>query len=159
MEKVYNRADIVNFMGETTDATEFLRMSGFTDHGKSFNAQTYERRYVDEKTIRTDVIGYATQIAYTFDRIKDNKVHDLVASVHDEEKVGVLVPIISVNFNEKVEEEANTYKARKRMYSIIPDADGAGTDAYQYSGNFASTGEIVECKVTSSDGFKTITVV
>lgn len=31
---LYNRADIVNFMGLTEDATTFNRMTGFTDNGK-----------------------------------------------------------------------------------------------------------------------------
>lgn len=101
VEKLYNRADIVNFMGLTVDATTYKRMTGFTDNGKSLNTETYERRYVDEKSSRKDVTGYATEIAYGFDRYTNNDVHDLIANVHDLEQTGVVVPIVAVNFNKK----------------------------------------------------------
>lgn len=156
IQVLYNRADIVNFMGLTEDATTFNRMTGFTDNGKSLNSSTYERRYVDEKTSRKDVTGYATEIAYTFDRYTNNSVHDKVANVHDLEQVGVVVPIVAVNFNEKGT-TANSFKARKRNYAILPDNDGDGTDAYQYSGAFGANGDLVEGTATSSDGWKTCT--
>ncbi len=153
---LYNRADIVNFMGLTEDATKFNRMTGFTDNGKSLNPSTYERRYVDEKTSRKNVTGYATEVAYTFDRYTNNTVHDKVANVHDLEQVGVVVPIVAVNFNEKGN-TANSFKARKRNYAILPDSDGDGTDAYQYSGSFGANGDLVEGTATSDDGWKTCT--
>ena len=155
-EKIYNRADIVNFMGLTKDASTFKRMTGFTDNGKTLNSETYERRYVDEKSSRKDVTGYSTEIAYTFDRYTNNDVHDVVADVHDLEKTGVVVPIVAVNFNEAGETDG-TYKARKRNYAIIPDSDGDGTDAYQYSGTFGSNGEIVEGIASTTDEWKTCT--
>lgn len=133
VEKLYNRADIVNFMGLTVDATTYKRMTGFTDNGKSLNTETYERRYVDEKSSRKDVTGYATEIAYGFDRYTNNEVHDVIANVHDLEQTGVVVPIVAVNFNEK------------------------GTDAYQYSGAFGANGELEEGIATSNDGWKTCT--
>lgn len=153
-EVLYNRADIVNFMGLTEDAKTFNRMTGFTDNGKSLNTETYERRYVDEKTSRKDVTSYSTEIAYTFDRYTNNAVHDKVAQVHDLEQVGVVVPIVAVNFNEKGT-GANSYKAKKRNYSILPDSDGAGTDAYQYSGSFGANGDLIEGTATSTDNWKT----
>lgn len=156
LETVYNRADIVNFMGLTLDATEFKRMTGFTDAGETLNAETYERRYVDEKTSRKDVTGYAREIAYGFDRFTNNSVHNLIANVHDLEQTGVVVPIVTVNFNEK-EATANTFKAKKRNYSIIPDGNGDGTDAYQYSGAFGANGEIIKGTATSNDNWKTCT--
>lgn len=153
-EKLYNRADIVNFMGLTKDATTFNRMTGFTDNGKTLNAETYERRYVDEKTSRKDVTGYATEIAYGFDRYANNQVHELVANVHDLEQTGVVVPIVTVNFNEKGTGN-NEFKARKRNYSIIPDGDGDGTDAYQYSGTLGANGDVIKGIASSTDNWKT----
>lgn len=155
-EVLYNRADIVNFMGLTDEAEKFNRMTGFTDNGKSLNTETYERRYVDEKTSRKDVTGYAPEIAYTFDRYTNNEVHDKVAKVHELEQTGVIVPIVAVNFNEKATGE-NTFKARKRKYSILPDSDGDGTDAYQYSGAFGANGDLIEGTATSTDDWKTCT--
>ena len=95
--KIYNRADIVNFM-KVEDS--YIRMQGFTDGGKSLNSKTYSRQYIDEDFEREDVVGYSPEIAYAFDRIIDNKVHDLIANVHDNELVGQTVEILTVNFNE-----------------------------------------------------------
>lgn len=155
MGKLYNRADIVNFM-KVGEETTFKRMKGFTEAGKSLNSSTYERRYVDEKTQRKDVTGFATEIAYNFDRETDNAVHDRLSEVHDKELTGETAEIVTVNFNEKGTAEG-TFKARKRVYSIIPNADGDGTDAYQYSGTFAAQEGIVEGVASSEDSFKTVT--
>ena len=152
-EKLYNRADKVNFMGLTNDAEEFLRMTGFTDSGKSSNASTYERRSVDEKSSRKDVTGYSTEIAYGFDRYTNNKIHEKIAEIHDLEKVGETAPIVTVDFNNKNTD--GSYEAKKRIYSILPDSDGDGTDAYQYSGTFGANGDIITGRATvTSDGKK-----
>lgn len=138
--QVYNRADIVNFMGLTIGANIFHRMKGFTEGGKSLNSATYDRRYVDEKTERSDVVAYATEIAYAFDRMYGNAVHNVIAKVHDDEIVGFNIPIVTVNFNEPVN---GGYKAKMRVWSVQPDSDGDSTDAYTYSGAFKANGSII----------------
>ena len=153
---IYNRADIVNFMKPTAEAEKYDRMTGFTEAGKSMNASTYDRRYVDEKTERSDVIAYAAEIGYNFDRMTDNAVHTRIAEIHDKELVGQTVEIVTVNFNEKGTAE-NSFKARKRVYSVVPDADGDSTDAYTYSGAFKANGDIVEGEATSEDDWATCT--
>lgn len=153
---IYNRADIVNFMKPTPESEKYDRMTGFTEAGKSMNASTYDRRYVDEKTERSDVIAYATEIGYAFDRMTDNEVHTAIAEIHDKEIVGATKEIVTVNFNEKGQSE-NSFKARKRVYSVVPDADGDSTDAYTYSGAFKANGDIVEGEATSTDNWETCT--
>lgn len=138
--QVYNRADIVNFMGLTLNANIFHRMKGFTDAGKSMNPSTYDRRYVDEKNERSDVVAYATEIAYGYDRMYGNSVHDVISKVHDDEIVGFNIPIVTVNFNEPVE---GGYRAKYRVWSVQPDSDGDSTDAYTYSGAFKANSSIV----------------
>lgn len=155
---IYNRADIVNFMKPTAEAEKYDRMTGFTAAGKSMNASTYDRRYVDEKTERSDAIAYATAIGYNFDRMTENAVHTRIAEIHDKELVGQTVEIVTVNFNEKGTSN-NSFKARKRVYSVVPDADGDSTDAYTYSGAFKANGNIVEGEATSTDDWKTCTFV
>lgn len=144
--QIYNRADIVNFMNTgTSQAPVYTRMQGFTEGGKTLNSSTYNRRYIDEKTERSTVTGYSTEIAYSFDRIVGNAIHEKLAAIHDEEKVGEIVQILSV--------DVKTNEARLRNYSVIPDTDGDGTDAYQYSGNFHADGEITTGTATvSADG-------
>ena len=140
--KIYNRADIVNFM--KIDET-YTRMQGFTEGGKSMNSSTYDRRYIDEKTERSTVTGYSTEIAYGFDRIVGNAIHEKIAGIHDEELVGETVEILTVN--------TVTKEAKLRMYSVIPDSDGDSTDAYTYSGTFHADGNITKGTAeVSTDG-------
>lgn len=153
---IYNRADIVNFAKVTEEATTYNRMTGFTDGGKSLNSTTYDRRYIDEKTERSDVVSYSTEIAYAFDRMTDNVVHDRIAEIHDKELVGQTIEIVTVNFNE-TGTATSSFKARKRIYSVVPDSDGDSTDAYTYSGSFKANGGIVEGTVTSTDEWQTCT--
>ena len=94
----------------------YKRMQGFTEGGKSLNSTTYDRRYIDEKTERSTVTGYSTEIAYSFDRIVGNAIHERIAQIHDNELAGETVEILTVN--------TVTNEARVRMYSVIPDADG-----------------------------------
>ena len=154
---IYNRADIVNFMKDKEKET-FSRMTGFTDGGRSLNSNTYDRRYIDEKTERSDVVSYSTEIAYAFDRMTDNEVHDRIAEIHDKELVGQTVEILTVNFNIKGTTEGS-FKARKRTYSIVPDSDGDSTDAYTYSGSFKANGDQVEGIATTTDNWETCTFV
>lgn len=144
--QIYNRADIVNFMNTgTAQAPVYTRMQGFTEGGKSLNSSTYDRRYIDEKTERSTVTGYSTEIAYNFDRIEGNAIHETLANIHDNEVVGQVVQILTVNMKNN--------EARLRNYSVIPDADGDSTDAYTYSGNFHADGEITQGTATvAADG-------
>lgn len=155
--QVYNRADIVNFMGLTIDATIFHRMKGFTEAGKSMNPSTYDRRYVDERLERSDVVAFATEIAYGFDRMYGNAVHNIISKVHDDEIVGFNVPIVTVNFNEPV---GDGFKARMRVWSVQPDSDGDSTDAYTYSGAFKANGSIITgvAKIESGSSIDSSTV-
>ena len=140
--QIYNRADIVNFMKVDE---EYKRMQGFTEGGKSMNSTTYDRRYIDEKTERSTVTGYSTEIAYSFDRIVGNAIHERIAQIHDNELAGETVEILTVN--------TVTNEARVRTYSVIPDADGDSTDAYTYSGTFHADSAITEGTATiSTDG-------
>lgn len=151
VEKIYNRADIVAFIGKELDVNTFYRMIGFTDMGETLNTETYERRYVDEQSSRKDTTGFSKEISYAFDRYSNNEIHDMLAQVHDDELVGIVKPIVVVNFNKKNED--GSYEARKRNYGIIPDAQGSGTDAYTYSGTFGANGNIEKGKaVVSEDG-------
>ena len=42
--KFYKRSDVVNFMGLTAEATEFIRMKGFTSVPDNTNVETDETK-------------------------------------------------------------------------------------------------------------------
>lgn len=76
----------------------------------------------------------------------------------DDEIVGTdaQVSIVVVDlFDQKTSE--TTCTARKRLWSVIPDTEGDGTDALIYKGSFKAAGEIVKGTATTTDGWKTCT--
>lgn len=156
--RFYKRSDIVNFMGLTAEATEYIRMKGFTSAEDSTNVETDETKYVDEKNKRKRTTGYATEKSYEADRIVGNKIHDLLAEVQELEKTDINVPIVTVDFN-KEGATSGTYKARRRLYNVIPDSAGGDENKYTISGTLGANGEIEEGEATSTDNWKTCTFV
>lgn len=120
---------------------EYLRMKGFTDMSGSKNIQEYTRRYVDEKGETTDVTGISNEIGFAFDLHSNDKVHEKIAKIFDDEKVGneAIVEILVVDFTGNA--SGNSFPAKLRTYTVIADSDGDSTDAYTYSGTFKSKGE------------------
>lgn len=121
--------------------SEYLRMHGFTDMSGSKNIKEYTRQYVDEKGETTDVTGVSNEIAFGFDLYANDKVHEKIAKIFDDEKVGndAVVEILVVDFSKT--ESGNTFPARLRTYTVVADSEGDSTDAYTYSGTFKSKGE------------------
>lgn len=129
-----------------TSATWTLMGEGFTSLKEAKNPTEYSRKYVHERTERTDVTGYATQIDYTTDTYTENPVIAKIAEVTDKELVGTdaQVDIVCVNeFQDSGSSGTHAYAAFKRTYAIIPDSKGDGTDALVYSGSFKAVGDIV----------------
>lgn len=157
-KKIVQRSKRVAFMDVGTSGTaSFERMTNFTTITNSKNPKEYSRQYVDENAERSDVVGYAPAIEFSYDRYTNTPVHDLLSKIHDKELLGndTHVDIISVDLF--AEAESGKYPATKRTYAVIPDTDGDGTDALIYSGTFKSVSEIEEGYATSNDGWKTAT--
>ncbi len=147
---VTKRCDMLAFYGVPTVEEEtvkytFHRMKGFSDLSTSKNAKEYSRQYVDEEFEQTDVVGYSPSISFTFDRIKGNAVHDDIAAIYNEEKLGAdaVRPIIVV--------DVETKEAIRRDFALIPEGEGSGMDAYVYSGTLKSKGERIMGTVTTED--------
>ena len=141
------RASFKSYMntGTSTSPTWSLIGEGFTSLKEAKNPTEYSRKYVHEKTERTDVVGYATQIDYTTDTYTENPVINKIADVTDNERTGTdaQVEILNVNeFQDSGSSGTHAYAAFKRTYAIIPDAKGDGTDTLVYSGSFKAVGDI-----------------
>lgn len=148
----HQRVAFMNVGGE--GAPDYQRMTGFTQLSNSKNPKEYSRQYVDRECEDTDVVGYAPSSSYSFDRHTETPVHDLIAKIHDGELTGgeALVDVVVVDLFAPGESDG-TYKARKRTYAVIPDADGDGTDALIYTGSLKSKSDMEEGTATvSSDG-------
>ena len=147
--KLVKRSDKVSFFGNMGTGTEtFNRMRGFTTLSGSKNPKEYTRQYVDEEFETTDVTGYSPSIEFGFDQYSGDLVHDEMVEILDGEKTGTEARrnIVTVDFSQPV--NGGGYKATKREYAIIGDADGDSMDAYTYSGTFRATGLRIEGTAT-----------
>lgn len=150
------RSKRVAFMniGES-GAEKYVRMQGFTSMNEQKSPTEYSRRYVDEDTQRSDVTGYATGQGFSFDRYSPYSVHQKLADIIDGEKLGSDTHVTIVTVDLFSEEEAKI--ARRRVYSVVPDTVGDGTDALIYSGTFKAVSDAETGTATSADGWKTAT--
>jgi len=160
--KLVRRSQRVAFYGipgaDGAEPTEFQRMEHFTSLSESKNPTTYERQYVDKDSSDSDVTGYGTALSYAFDHHQNDPVLKDLAAVQDDELKGESRTIVTVDLFDKGEATAaDEYVARKRIFSILPDSSGDGTDAMQYSGSFAVKTEIVKGYAKVSTDEKTCT--
>ena len=142
--KLIKRSDKVSFLGCISEGTEkFNRMRGFTTLSGAKNPTEYSRRYVDEEFETTDVTGFSPSLDFGFDQYSGDPVHDEMVKILDGEVLGTEARrnIVTVDFSQEAGE--GSYKAVKREYAIIGDAEGDSMDAYTYSGTFRSTGKII----------------
>lgn len=135
----------------------FYRMEGFTDLSYSQNPKEYSRQYVDEEFERTDIVGYAPSISYSFDRYTGNEVLTDIVKITENEYVGDLMKrrIVTVDLSGVDVGDGN---AKMREYSVIPDTNGDTTDCLTYSGNFKAKGALVDCMAASDDDWQTVHV-
>lgn len=150
--KLVQRHQRVAFMNTGTPETpKFTRMTKFTSATNNKNPKEYSRQYVDCAAEETDVVGYAPSMDYSFDRHTETPVHDLIAKIHDDELTAgdALVEILLVDLF--TSDESGNCEARKRTYSVIPSADGDGTDALVYSGTMKAKSEAVIGTATLDD--------
>lgn len=144
-QKLVKRSQKVAYMDTATSAgpASFERMTGFTALTNAKNPKEYSRQYIDEDAERSDVVGYAPSIEFSFDRHLNNKVHEKIVEIFDKELVGndTHVDIVTVDLTKK-SGAGEKYHAVKRKHSIVPDSDGDGTDAMIYSGTFKAVGAV-----------------
>ena len=118
---------------------------GFTSFTESKNPMEYSRRYVHERTERTDVTGYSTSIDYEMDMYVDDPVCEQIKIVHDEELIGSAAQrsVVLVNLFEKGV-TSGSFVAYQRNFAVIPDSKGDGTDALIYSGSLRAVGDSIK---------------
>ena len=131
------------------EGTNHLIGEGFTSFPESKNPKEYARKYVNDKTERTDVIGYAPSIEYSADCISDDPVVKEIAKIHDGELTGTAThrKVTMVN---RWEESGDTCPAVQRTFAIIPGTKGEGTDALVYTGTMKAVSDLVPGTFTLS---------
>lgn len=141
---------------------QYHRMEGFTDLSYSQNPKEYSRQYVDEEFERTDIVGYAPSISYSFDRYAGNPVLNDIVKITENEYIADLMKrtIVTVDLTTAgfLSPTASSASAKMRDYAVIPDSNGDSTDCLTYSGNFKTKGMLIDCIATSDDDWQTIRV-
>lgn len=156
--KLVTREKRVAFMNVgTKTAPKYVRMQGFTSMSDGKNASEYSRRYVDEATERSDVTGYAAQVDFEFDRYSPFVVHEKLADIIDNEKLGSETHVEIVVVDLFKGDTTSGFAAKYREYSVIPDSVGDGTDALIYSGTLKAIGSAKDGTAKSSDDWATLT--
>ena len=152
---IVKRADRQHYMNTGTSDKPVWTLigEGFTAFTESKNALSYQRRYIHEITKRTDVTGYAPVIDYEFEVYSGNAAIEKIRTITDHELVGdaAKVEILCVDLFDEAG-SAGVYNAVRRMYSVIPDECGDGTDALCYTGTMKAVGDIVTGTFSKSAG-------
>ncbi len=154
-------SDKLAFYGITTsETTTYHRMKGFDSLGVSKNPIEYSRRYVDETSERSDVVGYSPSMDFGFDQIKGNAVHEDLIDIIDNEKLGsaAVCKILNVDLTDEATALSGNFAARLRTFSVIADSEER-EEMYKYSGTFKANGETTTGTATTTDGWLTCTFV
>lgn len=132
-------------------SVNYLRMTKFTQFSHNKNPQEYNRQYTDEPFQRTDVVSYAPQFDYAFDRHSGDNVLKDIMDITNKELVGddAVRSIVVV--------DTETGEAIQRDYAVIPGTEGDNINIYTYSGSMKCRGEKVLGTATSTDGWQTVT--
>lgn len=142
-------------VGQSGSSIQWIRMHYFTEMSMTKNPEEYERKYVDEATKRTDIVGYAPSISYAFDKHKSDSVLDDIIGITNYEKTGeeAVRYIAWIDLSN----EGTGAIGYFRRYTIIPDSEGDDENTYTYSGEFKACGELETARFTSTDNWETAT--
>ena len=142
---IVKRSDRQHYMNTGTAVSPVWSRigEGFTEFAESKNAVSYQRRYINESTKRTDVTGYAPVIE------KLRRISDAELSGEDAK-----VELLTVDLFDE-EENWGRYRAYRRIWSVIPDESGKGTDALIYTGTMKGVGDIEEGVYVPASGVYT----
>lgn len=148
----------VAFMGLSMDAESFQRMEGFTALNPSKDAETEERKYVDERSKRTLVLSMASALDFEFDEYTGNEVLEDLVDIIELERIGrdATRPIIIVD---KTKPMDDGFRAIKRDYSVQPDTSGDHEYLMNHGGEFNSAGDLITGVASSKDDWDTCTFV
>ncbi|MBQ4447426.1 MAG: hypothetical protein II897_03945 [Clostridia bacterium] len=129
--------------GSGNSAAYQLIGEGFTSFPEAKNPKEYTRKYINYKTEKSDVIGYAPSISYSCDVITGDPVVQEIVEITDAELVGTDTHRDIVNVNCWDEVSTGEYRAFKRTFAVIPANKGDGTDALIYTGTLKAVSDMV----------------
>lgn len=144
--RIVTRDELKSYMNTGTSATPVWSLigEGFTALSENKNPKTYARKYIHERTERTDVIGYAPSVPFTADVHTVDPVITKIQEIYNNEKVGADAQVDILTVREWDPVATKGFSAIKRTYSTVCDKEGDGTDALVISGTFHAVGELTK---------------
>ena len=132
----YQEALYINIAPKASAPTWALFGTGATKADESFDAQTSDKRYINQVSTSQNVTGYVYSVEYEYDQIPSQKAIKFIDSVAKKEKVGsdAITDLVIVSMNLKKEAEKG-YPARKRAVAISPDSNSDSDGSMTGSGS------------------------
>ncbi|MCC8023374.1 MAG: hypothetical protein LIO46_06335 [Clostridiales bacterium] len=135
-------ADYLDVSGNGA-AANYVFMNTFENVDENPNAQLLEKHYTSDRASSTVTTGYQTQFAITSDMYQGNKADEYLRDIAEEQQIGVETNYIRVRLYEPVEDEENTYYARKfRVSPEITAIAGNGGEVVNIQGNLHAVGDV-----------------
>lgn len=126
----YQEALYINITPKGAASTWELFGTGATKADESFDAQTSDKRYINQVSTSQNVTGYIYSVEYEYDQIPSQRAIKFIDSVAKKEKVGsnAITDLIIVSMYLPKEADKG-YPARSRKVAISPDSnsDSDGT--------------------------------
>lgn len=125
-------------------AEDIQLMKTFESIDESPNAASVEKHYTGNKSMTTLTTGYNTSFSIQADRYTNEAVTEYLASIGEEQKLGVLTDYYRVNLWRAIELKENTFYARKfRVSPLIESLEGAGGEITSVSGTLNTVADVV----------------
>jgi hypothetical protein len=143
----YDVADYMDVSSEQDGSDYALLGAGVNSLNESPNAQESTKTYVNDKNSTTITRSYQTEFSFEAELIVEEEALMKIYDIARNQKTGsdAQVNYVRVELFEAVEGQANTYKARKFVTSVVvTDIAGAGGEELVESGSLKAVGDFVD---------------
>ncbi|MGL5718018.1 MAG: hypothetical protein ACRCX2_33755 [Paraclostridium sp.] len=126
---VKQRRSVANYLNVSTTGTEkyVLMGAGFTELNESPGAQTQSKRYINNASSSTSIVGYEWSTSFNTDQIRDEEAVEFICNIGENLLTGsdAEAEYVIVDLDKK---EGSVYSARKIKVAIevadFEDNDG-----------------------------------
>ena len=117
----------------------FKKLEGFSRFEFDPEAESYIRKYFSAQNKSVDVTGAKPVVAYKFDRMKNNVVHDFFAEISDLGLKGedVCKEFVFVDLSEEAD---GKYRAFKQNFAVVSGTRRIDGGFLEYSGKLIARG-------------------
>lgn len=140
---IKQRRKIANYL--MVDGDYELCGVGFEELTENPSAQTVKKRYINQKSSTTTIVGYDWSSAFKSDMISSEAAIDFICSIGERQLTGAEAEseYVIVDLDKKLEQE-NTFYARQIHVAIEVSSFENNDGDMSVSGNFVGSGDVVE---------------